>query len=83
MPRRVWIHSLVVVLVGLAVPARAGLIISIGNASVAQGGTGTVDVLLMSTPNSQSPDLINNYAFQLQITNNGADNTQLAFETPR
>jgi len=74
----VWIYSLVVVLVGFAVPARAGdLIISIGNASVTQGGTGTVDVLLTNT--SQSPDLINNYAFQLQITNNGADNTQLAF----
>jgi hypothetical protein len=76
----VWIHSLVVVLVGFAVPARAGdLIISIGNASVAQGGTGTVDVLLTSTASSQAADLINNYAFQLQITNNGADNTQLAF----
>ena len=38
-----------------------------------------MDVLLTSTAGSQSPDLINNYGFQLQITNNGADNTQLAF----
>jgi len=66
-------------LAGFAVPARAGLIISIGNASVAQGGTGTVDVLLTSTASSGTPDLINNYGFQLQITNNGVDNTQLAF----
>jgi len=66
-------------LAGFAIPARAGLLISIGNASVAQGGTGTVDVLLTSTASSQAPDLINNYGFQLQITNNGADNTQLAF----
>ena len=79
MPRRLWVLCLAFCLAGFAVPARAGLIVSIGNASVAQGGTGTVDVLLTSTAGSQAPDLINNYAFQLQITNNGADNTQLAF----
>jgi hypothetical protein len=79
MPRRLWVLCLAFCLAGFAVPARAGLIVSIGNASVAQGGTGTVDVLLTSTAGSQSPDLINNYGFQLQITNNGADNTQLAF----
>jgi len=79
MLRRLWVLCLAFLLAGFAVPARADLIISIGNASVAQGGTGTVDVLLTSTAGSQAPDLINNYAFQLQITNNGVDNTQLAF----
>ncbi len=78
MLRRLWVLCLAFLLAGFAVPAgAAGLSISIGNASVAQGGTGTFDVLLTNT--SQSPDLINNYAFQLQITNNGVDNTQLAF----
>ncbi len=78
MLRRLWDLCFVFLLAGFAVPAgAAGLSISIGNASVAQGGTGTFDVLLTNT--SQSPDLINNYAFQLQITNNGVDNTQLAF----
>ena len=38
-----------------------------------------MDVFLTSTASSQAPDLVNNYAFQLQITNNGMDNTQLAF----
>ena len=60
-------------------PARAGLVVSIQNTSVALGGTETVDVFLTSTAASGSPDLINNYAFQLQITNNGTDGTQLAF----
>jgi hypothetical protein len=67
-------------LAGFAVPARAGQInISIVAAPLTQGGTGTVDVVLTDTASSLSPDLINQYAFQLQITNNGADNTQLAF----
>jgi hypothetical protein len=67
-------------LAGFAVPARAGIInISIVAAPVTQGGTGTVDVLLTSTASSGTPDLIDNYGFQLQITNNGTDNTQLAF----
>jgi hypothetical protein len=79
MPRRVWVLCLALSLAGFAVPARADLVISIGNASVAQGGAGTVDVFLTSTASSQAPDQVNNYAFQLQITNNGADNTQLAF----
>ncbi len=79
MRRRAWVLCLAFLLAGFAIPARAGLIVSIESASVAQGGTGTVDVFLTSTAGSQSPDLINNYGFQLQITNNGADNTQLAF----
>jgi hypothetical protein len=80
MPRRVWVLCLAFLLAGFAVPARAGTInISIVAAPVTQGGTGTVDVLLTSTASSGAPDLINNYAFQLQIANNGVDNTQLAF----
>jgi hypothetical protein len=79
MPRRQWVLCLAFLLGGFAVPVRAGLIISIESASVAQGGTGTVDVLVTSTASSGTPDLINNYGFQLQITNNGTDNTQLAF----
>jgi hypothetical protein len=79
MPRRAWVSCVVITLAGFAIPARADLIISIGNASVKQGGTGSVDVLLTSTASSNAPDLINNYGFQLQITNNGVDNTQLAF----
>jgi hypothetical protein len=74
-----WVLCLAFPLAWFAVPARADLIISIGNTSVAQGGTGTMDVFLTSTAGSQAPDLINNYAFQLQITNNALDNTQLAF----
>jgi hypothetical protein len=75
MPRRLWVLCLAFAVAGLAMPARADLVISIGSASVAQGGTGTVDVFLTSTASSGIPDLINNYGFQLQITNNGADNT--------
>jgi hypothetical protein len=79
MPRRAWVLCLAFFLAGLAVPAQAELIISIGSTSVMQGGTGTVDVTLTSTAGPLNPDLINGYAFQLQITNNGVDNTQLAF----
>jgi hypothetical protein len=79
MPQRLWVLFFAFLLSGLAVPARAGVIVSIENASVSEGGSGTIDVFLTSTASSQAPDLINNYAFQLQITNNGVDNTQLAF----
>ncbi len=80
MPRRLWVLCLAFLLAGFAVSARAGQInISIVAAPVTQGGTGTVNVFLTDTASSSSPDLINQYAFQLQITNNGVDNTQLAF----
>ncbi len=68
MPQRLLVLCLAFPLAGFAVPARAGLIVSIGNASVAQGGTGTLDVWLASNAVSSSPDLLNNYAFTLQIT---------------
>ncbi len=80
MSRFVRSSCLLITLTYLGVPARAGgLVISVQDTSVVQGGTGTVDVFLTSTASSQTPDLMNNYAFQLQITNNGSDNTQLAF----
>ena len=41
---------------------------SIGSTTIAEGGTGTLDVFLTSTAGSSSPDLLNNYAFTLQIT---------------
>jgi hypothetical protein len=79
MAQRVWVLFLALLLAGLVVPAQADLVISIQDNSVTEGGSGTVDVFLTSTAGPQNPDLINNYAFQLQITNNGVDNTQLAF----
>jgi hypothetical protein len=53
---------------GFVLPARADLVVSIGSTSIAQGGTGSVDVLLSSTASSASPDLVNNLGFKLQIT---------------
>jgi hypothetical protein len=79
MPRSTWVWCLAMSLSTFAIPARAELVISIQNTSVVQGDTGIVNVFLTSTATAQAPDLINNYAFQLQITNNGVDNTQLAF----
>jgi hypothetical protein len=63
----------------LTAPARADLVISIESTSVGQGGQGTVDILLTSTAPMNTPDQFNGYGFQLQIVNNGTDNTQLAF----
>jgi hypothetical protein len=82
MPRRIWILCLVILSAAPAMPARAGIIVSIGSATVAEGGSTAVDVWLSHDPASaNSSDAINNYGFQLLITNNGADNTQLAFAT--
>ena len=50
MPRGVWIGCLAVVLSVLAVgPCRAGLVVSIVNTTVAQGGTGSVEVDITNT----------------------------------
>jgi hypothetical protein len=68
MPRRARNWCLLITLAGLAVPARADFVISIGSATVPQGGTGAVDVFLSSTAGSSSPDLLNNLGFTLQIT---------------
>jgi hypothetical protein len=68
MRHRFGIGCLVVLLAGPAFPAQAGLVVSIGTTTVAQGGTGTLDVYLSSTTPSSTPDQINDYAFTLQIT---------------
>jgi hypothetical protein len=70
MPRRAWTYTLVTVLLigGFAIPARADFVVSIGSATIPQGGTGTIDIDLTSTASASSPDLLNNYAFTLQIT---------------
>jgi hypothetical protein len=64
----VWNWCLLIALAGFAVPARADFVISIGSATVPQGGVGMVDVFLSSTAGPSSPDLLNNLAFTLQIT---------------
>jgi hypothetical protein len=74
---RAWIWGLAILTIGFASPAHAGLVISIGSTSVAPGGTATVDVLMTAN----TAESINFYGFQLQITNNGIDNTQLAFSS--
>jgi hypothetical protein len=79
MRQGVAIGCLVLVLAGLAAPARANFVISIGSASIPQGGTATIDVLLTSTADSASPDLLNNYGFTLQIT---GPNELLTFTSP-
>jgi hypothetical protein len=62
------IGCLAIILAGFAVPTRADFLASIGSTSIPQGQTGSVDVLLSSTANASSPDLLNNLAFTLQIT---------------
>jgi hypothetical protein len=57
-----------VLLAGSPIPAQAGLVLSIADATVPEGGTGTLDVYLSSTAPSNMPDQFNNYAFTLQIT---------------
>ena len=81
MPRSMWVLCLVLTLAFSAAPARADLVLSIGSTSISPGGTGTIDVYLTSNASAASPDLINFYGFQLQITNDGTDGTQLAFST--
>jgi hypothetical protein len=68
MPRRLWIWCLAVLLPLFAAPAQAGFMISIGSPTIPQGGTGTLDVFLTSNASPSSADLLNNYAFTLQIT---------------
>ena len=79
MKSQMWIVCLTASLSFLGAPARGDLVISIENTSIASRGTATVDVLLRSTAGMTTPDQINGYGFQLQIVNNGTDNTQLAF----
>ena len=74
---RAWMGCLVVLLIASAIPARADLVVSIVGTTATQGGTGTLDVYLSSTADPSSPDLINDYAFTLQIRPNTVGN--LAF----
>ncbi len=69
--RQIGIGCLAAVLACLmALPARAGLVISVGSTSINQGGTGSINVYLSSTANPAMPDQINDYTFTLQITAN-------------
>jgi hypothetical protein len=43
-------------------------VVSIGSATIPQGGTGSLDVLLTSTADPRAPDQLNDFAFTLQIT---------------
>ncbi len=52
----------------MTVPVRAELVVTVSDATIAPGTTGTLDVYLTSTAASTSPDTINNYAFDLLIT---------------
>jgi hypothetical protein len=65
------IGFLMIVLTGWSAPSRGDFVISIGSTSIAQGSTGTIDVMLTSTASPSSPDLVNNFAFALQITGPG------------
>lgn len=59
---------LVMVLFGLAAPAKADLVISIGNANVVAGQAGSVNIFIKST----GTDQLGNFSFKLQITPQGA-----------
>jgi hypothetical protein len=63
-----WVWCLALVLPLFAVPARADVAVSIGGATIPQGGAGTLEVFLTSNASPTLPDLVNNYAFTLQIT---------------
>ena len=65
------IGCLMIALTGWSAPSRGDFVISIGSTSIAQGSTGTIDVMLTSTAPLSSPDLVNNFAFALQITGPG------------
>jgi hypothetical protein len=68
MPRCLWIWLASVLYVLFADPARAGFIVSISSPTISQGGTGTLNVFLLSNASPSSPDLLNNFAFTLQIS---------------
>jgi hypothetical protein len=68
MRRGIGIGFLAVLVAGFVVPARADFIIEIGSTSIPQGGTKTIDVSIVSTASSATPDLLNNYGFELLIS---------------
>jgi hypothetical protein len=71
MRRGFMIGCLMIALTGWSAPSRGDFVISIGSTSIAQGSTGTIDVMLSSTAALSSPDLVNNFAFAVQITGPG------------
>lgn len=75
------IGSLMIVLAGWSAPARADFVISIGSTSIAQGSTGTIDVMLSSNAPSTAPDLLNNVGFELQISSSPSQPGILQFAT--
>ena len=78
MLKRTVIGCLAILLAGLARPAQADLNISIGSTSIAEGGTGTIDVYISSTTGT---DQINDYGLTLVIQGSNLDNSQLQFST--
>jgi hypothetical protein len=81
MLRSLCVFGICTLLATMAVaPARAGLVVSIANSTVAQGGTGSVEVDL--TNNGTSSVAINDYAIQLVIAPATGTFTQLAFTLP-
>src|SRR5947208_16920906 len=59
--------------------ARASFVVTVGSASVQQGGTGTVDVLIRST--STAGDPLSSFGFEFQITPTGP--RHLDFRSPQ
>jgi hypothetical protein len=68
MPRRAGLWCFVGLLAVMTAPARAGITISIGGASINQGSTGSIDVLLTSDATLMAGDQLNNYGFTLRIS---------------
>ena len=81
MLRRLCVCGLTVLLAFFStVPARAGLVISIGSTTVAAGGTGSLEVDITNSGNSSVA--VNAYAIQLLIAPTNGTLTQLAFSSP-
>ncbi len=80
MRRSIGIWSASLVLAASLTPARASLVVSIGSTTIAQGGTGSINVDITNAGSSSVQ--INQYGFQLQITPNTNVFTQLAFSAP-
>lgn len=68
--------SLAFILAVVATPARADLLITFNSPTITQGGTGTLDVYLSSNASLSSPDLLNNFAYTIQIS--GTNNLQFS-----
>jgi hypothetical protein len=74
----VWLTTLATALVPAAV-SRADFVVTVGSATVAQGGTGTVDVLIRST--NPAGDPLSSFGFDFQILSAGA--AHLDFQNPQ